>query len=186
MKNTYPDFIFFARTFEEMNHFEFDEKAVQVSGEDQYYYDATYRDNSNYKTNVRIQFDAKDGEITWEVADGWKDAYQELEDVYRSVMLLKNPDVRNQACHIFAEYESFKNSSLYVITLFCWDRYYVYVMIGEKQSLAEEAAIAAFKDDMFDENRWADDEDIVVDWEMSFPISFVRDTRGKQYNLFLG
>lgn len=48
-----------------------------------YFYDATYRDESNYKTNVRIHFDGLAGEITWEIADGWEDAYTEIDELYQ-------------------------------------------------------------------------------------------------------
>lgn len=184
MKNTYPDFINFVRTFEELNHFEFDEKEVQVLGDGQFFYDATYRDNDNYKTNVRIQFDAKGSEITWEVADGWEDAYQELEEIYGSLKLLKNPDVRNQSCRVFVENES-KYSTIYLITLLCWGSHYVYVIAGENQRQAEQAAITQFKAEMFTEEQWADDVDIVVDWEMTFPLSYATDIHGRQYNLIL-
>lgn len=85
MKRTYQEFIDFVRAFEEQNNFDFNEQELQQEDPEQplYFYDATYRDESNYKTNVRIHFDGLAGEITWEIADGWEDAYTEIDELYQ-------------------------------------------------------------------------------------------------------
>ena len=91
MKRTYEDFIDFARAFEEQNCFDFNDQELQQPDPARplFYYDATYRDESNYKTNVRIHFDGLAGVITWEIADGWEDAYTEIEELYR--LQFENP-----------------------------------------------------------------------------------------------
>ncbi|PZM63712.1 hypothetical protein [Paenibacillus dendritiformis] len=180
MKHNYEDFIFFAQAFEEMNHFEFDENFIQQVG-DCYYYDATYRDNDNYKTNVRIQYNQIDGEITWEVNDGWEDAYQELKELYGSLNLIRHPDLRNQVCRLELT-EKEVNQNLYIITLICWNNPFVYVIVGENQEQAEQAAIRKLKEEVTTEDQSVnEEEDIAVDWDMSFPVSFASDIYKKQY-----
>ncbi|MMZ52924.1 hypothetical protein D1872_147020 [compost metagenome] len=78
----YADFITFCKTFQEYNAFDFEEsEVVQVSTEPPVYtYSAMFRDNSNYKTNVVITLDARG--ITWQIADGWEDANEELSTIY--------------------------------------------------------------------------------------------------------
>jgi hypothetical protein len=86
MKRTYQEFTAFARAFAEQNCFDFDETELQQQPDPvhpMFFYDATYRDESNYKTNVRIHFDGLAGVITWEVSDGWEDAESEIETLYR-------------------------------------------------------------------------------------------------------
>ncbi|MGG2201861.1 hypothetical protein, partial [Paenibacillus validus] len=85
MKRTYQDFIDFARAFEEQNCFDFNEQELQQPDPARplFFYDATYRDESNYKTNVRIYFDGLAGVITWEIADDWEDADTEIGTLYR-------------------------------------------------------------------------------------------------------
>lgn len=87
MKRTYQDFIDFARAFEEQNYFEFHEQELQQPDPERplYFYDATYRDESNYKTNVRIHFDGLAGVITWQITDGWEDAETEIKALYRQM-----------------------------------------------------------------------------------------------------
>lgn len=87
MKRTYQDFIDFARTFEEQNHFDFSEAAIEQieSIHPIYAYDATYRDESNYKSNVRITYNGFTGAIEWNVAEGWQDAIDEIEALYEQM-----------------------------------------------------------------------------------------------------
>ena len=56
--------------FQQFNFFEFDEKDIQVQTEENpcYTYDATFRNESNYKTHVLIRFDG--AVISWEIG-GW-------------------------------------------------------------------------------------------------------------------
>lgn len=92
MKQTYYDFIDFARAFEEQNCFDFNEQELQQPDPARplFFYDATYRDESNYKTNVRIHFDGLAGVITWEIADSWEDADTEIEALYRQMFEKKH------------------------------------------------------------------------------------------------
>jgi hypothetical protein len=85
MKRTYQEFIDFSRAFVEQNCFDFNEQELQQPdlALPLFVYDATYRDESNYKTNVRIHFDELAGVITWEIADGWEDADTEIEALYK-------------------------------------------------------------------------------------------------------
>ncbi|MGG1938308.1 hypothetical protein ABFY57_00795 [Paenibacillus polymyxa] len=78
----YADFITFCRTFQEYNAFDFEEsEVIKVSKKPPVYtYNAIFRDNSNYKTNVVITLDARG--ITWQIADGWEDANEELSTIY--------------------------------------------------------------------------------------------------------
>lgn len=86
MKQTYQDFIDFSRAFEEQNCFEFTGEIQQPDPERPlFFYDATYRDEGNYKTNVQIQFDGAAGVITWEIAGGWEDAEMEIRELYRQL-----------------------------------------------------------------------------------------------------
>lgn len=82
MKLTYQNFLQFCSKFEELNEFEFEEESVQNSNDNpkECYYDATYRDECNYKSNVRIFF--LEGSVRWEVAAGWDEAYEELDRIY--------------------------------------------------------------------------------------------------------
>ncbi|RRJ54580.1 hypothetical protein EHV15_33760 [Paenibacillus oralis] len=86
---TYPDYVFFCKAFQEWNLFDFEESDIkQEPGETpSYTYDATFRDESNYKTNVVISFDG--AAITWAIADGWEDAHEEINTLYDSMMQLK-------------------------------------------------------------------------------------------------
>lgn len=89
---TYQDYVFFCKAFQEWNHFDFEEHDIQRQpGEPPTFsYDATFRDESNYKTNVRIMFDGT--VITWAIADGWEDAHEEISALYDSMMELKASD----------------------------------------------------------------------------------------------
>lgn len=86
---TYTDYVLFCRAFQQLNFFEFDEKDIQVqTGENPCYtYDATFRDESNYKTNVLIIFDGS--AISWEVGDGWDDALAEISELYDTLIQMK-------------------------------------------------------------------------------------------------
>ncbi len=84
MKRTYEEFIEFVKAFEEQNCFEFDEEVVEQPDPmlPVFSYDATFRDEANYKTSVLISFNGLVGEITWEVTAGWADAVNEIEVLY--------------------------------------------------------------------------------------------------------
>ncbi|MVP02151.1 hypothetical protein [Paenibacillus lutrae] len=87
MKFTYQDFIAFARAFEEQNCFDFCENEVRQADREEwlFFYDATFRDESNYKTNVCIQFNELSGEIGWDIGGGWDDAIREIEILYQQL-----------------------------------------------------------------------------------------------------
>ncbi len=76
------EYIAFCRKFQEQNEFDYNEtKVFEPSDEKAYHsYDATYRDEGNYKTNVEIRFDGQ--VITWELEEGWHDAHIELTRLY--------------------------------------------------------------------------------------------------------
>lgn len=80
MEMQFQDFIDFCRRVEEKNQNEFDPNAIKTFSfnPNHFYYDATYRDEFNYKTNIRIYWE--DSEISWETA--WSDADDDLTDLY--------------------------------------------------------------------------------------------------------
>lgn len=96
MELTFQDFIQICTHFEEQNHFEFDRDQVKISSSYPkcFYYDATYRDEHNYKTSVRIYF--QDNEIEWETP--WEDAHDQISELFD--MLFPNQSER----HSFINY----------------------------------------------------------------------------------
>ncbi|MGN7170596.1 hypothetical protein ACTHSJ_32515 [Paenibacillus cellulositrophicus] len=86
---TYSEYVLFCRAFQQLNFFEFEEKNIQVqAGENPcYMYVATFRDESNYKTNVLIIFNGF--AISWEIGDGWEDALAEISELYDTLMQMK-------------------------------------------------------------------------------------------------
>jgi len=86
VERTYQDFVLFAKTFEEYNCYEFDETSIVKEG-GMYYYEATFRDPSNYKTIVRISYDSLHGTISW--ITGWDDASEEASRLYEYLFNLR-------------------------------------------------------------------------------------------------
>ncbi|MEX1030280.1 MAG: hypothetical protein WDZ91_09605 [Paenibacillaceae bacterium] len=82
MGKSFQDYLKFCRRFQEQNEFEFNEHHLVKPTEDKAYhsYDATYRDDGNYKTNVELRYDGR--AITWELEEGWHDAHVELSRLY--------------------------------------------------------------------------------------------------------
>lgn len=80
----YEDFITFCKHFDDQNQYEFElEQIKELAGLDGnpsgYQYTTTYRDNSNYKSEVVIRLDQQG--ITWEVIEGWDDAHELLRQI---------------------------------------------------------------------------------------------------------
>ncbi|EJW13814.1 hypothetical protein M5X00_13085 [Paenibacillus alvei] len=77
------DFIIFTKAYVELNHFDFVQEDIMQPDPEimEFYYNATYRDEDNYKSNVRIMLDS-DGSISWEVMYGWEDAEEEIEELF--------------------------------------------------------------------------------------------------------
>ncbi|MBJ6361761.1 hypothetical protein ACFOQM_10740 [Paenibacillus sp. GCM10012307] len=105
MKISKEQFIQFVHAFEDQNQFEYDDTALLQPNENQIVYHATYRDESNYKSDVKFSLDVPSGEVNWEVAYGWNDAYEEIDALYhqmfgRSEMkdVLTN---NNEAQHVY-------------------------------------------------------------------------------------
>lgn len=90
MKQSYQDFIHFCKSFQVQNEFGFNEQEIK-SDRDGYYFDATYRDESNYKSNVRIYF--IQGNIGWHVTEGWEDAYQEINFLFKTMFPLEDENI---------------------------------------------------------------------------------------------
>lgn len=91
MMFTYQDFLKFCTNFVVQNGHEFEERSVQQLNDNphEYYYDCTYRDNHNFKSKVRISL--KNGHILWDVAEGWDDAYVELQNILNDLILSEQP-----------------------------------------------------------------------------------------------
>ncbi len=73
-------FALFCQEFEEANYFEFDHSCLKVLDEKSAIYEGTYRDPDNYKSPVTFRLE--DGFVSWDVAYGWREAYEEIQQLY--------------------------------------------------------------------------------------------------------
>ncbi|WP_268626969.1 hypothetical protein [Paenibacillus alvei] len=87
---SYNDFVIFVRAFQEMNSFVFEWAPIQQPDlqKKEFYCDALYRDEYNYKTNVQFHLN-EDGEVSWSVWDGWDDAEDEIEELFEGFIKWK-------------------------------------------------------------------------------------------------
>ncbi|MFB8378096.1 hypothetical protein [Paenibacillus taichungensis] len=81
MTLTYDQFIQFAQTFVDNNCFDFSPEEITETEPGIFSYLTCYRDSSNFKSHVTIEFHQLAGELRWKVHEGWEEAYQELEDL---------------------------------------------------------------------------------------------------------
>lgn len=81
MKMTFDQFICFAQTFQENNCFDFSKEAITETEPGVFSYNACFRDSSNFKSPVTLTYNLADGEIRWDVYEGWEEAYEELESL---------------------------------------------------------------------------------------------------------
>ncbi|MNW32226.1 hypothetical protein D3C74_91660 [compost metagenome] len=91
MELTFQDFIQICTHFEAQNQAEFDRDRVQMSSfyPQKFFYDATFRDENNYKTFVRIHF--YKNKIEWDT--GWEDAHDAIFQLFEMLF----PDQSNNS-----------------------------------------------------------------------------------------
>ncbi|EJW14314.1 hypothetical protein M5X00_23205 [Paenibacillus alvei] len=86
---SYNDFVIFVRAFQEMNFCDFKQEEIQNPYPNWYDYDATYRDEYNYKTTVEFCL-SDDGDITWGIWFPCKDAEDEIEELFEDFIKWKS------------------------------------------------------------------------------------------------